>query len=81
MHPLRLKLQKFDRINEIFAIRFEDMKYFTLRVEYTLLEYENKEIEWTLKRLRRSILVAFRSFLAIVYLWIMILWPQFPWLH
>lgn len=73
-----LSLKRLERINEIFEIYFSHINQYSLRIKISLSEYENREIDWSLKHLKLYIWITIRSLLVVAYLWIMIFWNDCP---
>lgn len=76
MYCYKMFPKRITKINEMFEIYFTKIKHYTLRVEYSLQEYQNRTIEWNLKRLRRYLFISFRSCFVIFYLWTMMFWSD-----
>lgn len=78
MFSMKTSPRKISSLNEIFEIYFLYIKYYTQRLEYSMLEYHTRTIEWNLKRMRRYVMVTTQTILLILFFWILIFWKNCP---
>ena len=61
-----------------FCIRrgFEIIKFYNLRINYDLSDYEQRKISWTYSKIKRAILITLNEWISIVFLVCLIIWPH-----
>ncbi|KAH9425032.1 FH2 domain-containing protein 1 [Dermatophagoides pteronyssinus] len=63
------------KIKYFFMEIFQSIKFYAIRIDYQFLDYEQRNISWTFSTIKRAILFSLNSWLTIVYLFCLILWP------
>ena len=64
------------KIKYFFMEIFQSIKFYAIRIDYQFLDYEQQNISWTFSTIKRAILFTLNSWLTIVYLFCLILWPR-----
>lgn len=80
MDLLKYTTKKIEKLEEIFEIYFICVQFYSLRVKFSMVDYERRAIQWNWKHFKRYIQILIRSCFIVIYLWIMILFDDGPFL-
>lgn len=59
---------KYIRISDVINDCFECLKFYVFRLEYSLNEYEQRQIPWTYKTFKRTIWITLNSWINILFI-------------
>ncbi|KAH9501465.1 hypothetical protein DERF_012310 [Dermatophagoides farinae] len=78
MCPQKLLPKKFqyNRLEEIFEHGFRYWKYFSFRMEFTLIDYVNNHIPHTYQTFKRPLLITVNAWISIIYLTVLTIFPD-----
>ncbi|KAH9493872.1 hypothetical protein DERF_014600 [Dermatophagoides farinae] len=64
------------KLNNFFRHGFEIIKFYNLRINYDLFDYQQRKISWTYSTIKPAIWITLNGWISIVYLSCLIIWPH-----
>ena len=75
-NPFRRSNEQNVEIEPFFQHCSQSIRFYTLRIDYNLLDYEQKNISYTFSNVKRAIFLVLNGWITILYLFCFILWPR-----
>nr|XP_027196933.1 uncharacterized protein LOC113791364 [Dermatophagoides pteronyssinus] len=75
MNPFKQSNENI-KIRYFFRQGFQSLKFFNLRINYNLNDYEQRNISWSFSTIKQSILITMNGWITILYLLCWIIWSK-----
>ncbi|KAH9425029.1 hypothetical protein DERP_009254 [Dermatophagoides pteronyssinus] len=75
MNPFKQSNENI-KIRYFFRQGFQSLKFFNLRINYNLDDYEQRNISWSFSTIKQAILITMNGWITILYLLCWIIWSK-----
>ncbi|XP_075681368.1 uncharacterized protein LOC113797649 [Dermatophagoides pteronyssinus] len=76
MNPFKPFNNEIVEIKHFIRNGFQTIKFYALRIDYDLVDYEHQNICWTFSKIKRSVFLLINGCISLLYLSLCVLWPH-----